>query len=155
MRYFHSHDISLQEQLREPTRAQVVMATERALLAKYADESVVTKPAELEQRGGAYYSEAAIDVLSSILGDRGDVQVLNVRNDGTFPFLPDDHVIEVASRVTRLRRGSTRSRPARTARRLASPPSGTSPTTGAAVPGPATVPATPSAAASLSGRPRR
>jgi 6-phospho-beta-glucosidase len=101
LRYFYSHDIVLEEQLHSPTRAEAVMETERALLAKYADESVVTKPAELEQRGGAYYSEAAIDVLSSILGDRGDVQVLNVRNDGTFPFLPDDHVIEVPARVTR------------------------------------------------------
>ncbi len=101
LRYFYSHDVVLEEQLHAPTRAEAVMETERALLAKYADASVVTKPAELEQRGGAYYSEAAIDVLSSILGDRGDVQVLNVRNDGTFPFLPDDHVIEVPARVTR------------------------------------------------------
>jgi 6-phospho-beta-glucosidase len=101
LRYFYSHDIVLEEQLHEPTRAEAVMATEHALLAKYADPTVVTKPVELEQRGGAYYSEAAIDVLSSILGDRGDVQVLNVRNDGTFPFLPDDHVIEVPARVTR------------------------------------------------------
>lgn len=101
LRYFYAHDVVLREQLHERTRAEAVMDTERALLAKYADTSVVTKPAELEQRGGAYYSEAAIDVLSSILGDRGDVQVLNVRNDGTFPFLPDDHVIEVPARVTR------------------------------------------------------
>jgi len=101
LRYFYSHDIVLEEQLHSPTRAEAVMETERALLAKYADESVVTKPAELEQRGGAYYSDAAINVLSSILGDKGDVQVLDVRNDGTFPFLPDDHVIEVPARVTR------------------------------------------------------
>ncbi len=101
LRYFYAHDVVLEEQLHERTRAEAVMDTERALLTKYADESVVTKPAELAQRGGAYYSEAAIDVLSSILGDRGDVQVLNVRNDGTFPFLPDDHVIEVPARVTR------------------------------------------------------
>jgi len=59
LRYFSSRDISRQEQLRQPIRAQVVTATERALLAKCADESVGTKPAELEQRGGAYYSEAA------------------------------------------------------------------------------------------------
>ena len=99
LRYFYAHDVVLEEQLHEPTRAEAVMATERALLAKYADESVVTKPVELESRGGAYYSEAAIDVLSSLLSDRGDVQVLNVRNDGTFSFLPDDHVIEVPARV--------------------------------------------------------
>lgn len=100
LRYFYAHDVVLEEQLHERTRAEAVMETEAALLAQYADESVVEKPRELEDRGGAYYSEAAIDVLSSLLHDRGDVQVLNVRNDGTLPFLPDDHVIEVPSRVT-------------------------------------------------------
>ncbi|MGN6763421.1 MAG: 6-phospho-beta-glucosidase [Leifsonia sp.] len=99
LRYYYAHDAMLVEQLHEPTRAETVMATERKLLEKYADETVVTKPAELADRGGAYYSDAAIDVLSSVLNDRGDVQVLNVFNRGTLPFLPDDHVIEVPARV--------------------------------------------------------
>ncbi len=99
LRYYYAHDEVLAEQLSGPTRAEQVAATERALLERYADPATDTKPPELEQRGGAYYSEAAIDVLSSILHDRGDVQVLDVRNDGTLPFLPDDHVIEVPATV--------------------------------------------------------
>ena len=65
----------------------------------YADPAVDTKPALLEERGGAYYSEAAVDLVASLLGDRGDVQVVNVRNEGTLPFLPDDAVIEVPAVV--------------------------------------------------------
>jgi 6-phospho-beta-glucosidase len=30
-----------------------------------------------------------------LTGDRGDTQVVNVRNEGTLPFLPDEAVIEV------------------------------------------------------------
>jgi 6-phospho-beta-glucosidase len=99
LRYYYAHEEVLREQLTQPTRAEAVQAVERALLAKYADPSVDTKPAELEQRGGAFYSEAAIDLLVSLTTDRGDVQVLDVRNDGILPFLPDDHVIEVPARV--------------------------------------------------------
>lgn len=99
LRYYYAHEAVLREQLLEPTRAEVVQEVERALLAKYADPGIDTKPEELERRGGAFYSEAAIDVLLSLTADRGDVQVLDVLNDGTLPFLPDDHVIEVPSLI--------------------------------------------------------
>jgi 6-phospho-beta-glucosidase len=99
LRYYYAHEEVLREQLLEPTRAEVVQEVERALLRKYADPAEHTKPAELEQRGGAFYSEAAIDLLVSLTTDRGDVQVLDVVNNGILPFLPDDHVIEVPSRV--------------------------------------------------------
>lgn len=100
LRYYYAHEEVLREQLLEPTRARVVQEVERALLAKYADPAEHTKPPELERRGGAFYSEAAIDLLVSLTTDRGDVQVLDVLNDGILPFLPDDHVIEVPSTVT-------------------------------------------------------
>jgi 6-phospho-beta-glucosidase len=99
LRYYYSHDEVFREQIFEPTRAQVVYETERALLRKYADPAIDTKPVELESRGGAYYSDAAVNVLASLTTNRGDTQVLNVRNDGTMPFLPDDHVIEVPTVV--------------------------------------------------------
>jgi 6-phospho-beta-glucosidase len=99
LRYFYSHDEVLAEQLGSPTRAEAVTAVEEELLRIYADESVVTKPAILEKRGGAYYSEAAVDLIASLVSNRGDVQVVNLRNDGAMPFLPDDHVIEVSATV--------------------------------------------------------
>ena len=57
------------------------------------------KPAALERRGGAFYSDAAVELIASLTADRGDVQVVNLVNNGSMPFLPDDHVIEVPARV--------------------------------------------------------
>ncbi|MHC5796886.1 6-phospho-beta-glucosidase [Lacisediminihabitans sp. FW035] len=99
LRYFYSHDQVLREQLGSPTRAQAVMEVEAELLRLYADPHVDTKPAILEKRGGAYYSEAAVDLIASLVSDRRDVQVVNIRNDGALPFLPDDHVIEVPATI--------------------------------------------------------
>ena len=99
LRYNSAHDEVLREQLDAPTRAEAVQRVERELLELYADPSVDTKPEQLAQRGGAFYSEAAVDLLASLSSERGDVQVVNLRNDGTLPFLPDDHVIEVPAVV--------------------------------------------------------
>jgi 6-phospho-beta-glucosidase len=74
-------------------------AIERQLLDLYADPALDEKPALLEQRGGAYYSEAAVNLVASLVADRGDVQVVNLRNNGTLPFLDDSAVIEVPARV--------------------------------------------------------
>ncbi|WP_028046111.1 6-phospho-beta-glucosidase [Cellulomonas sp. URHE0023] len=102
LRYYYAHDVVLAEQTARGavSRAQAVTAVEDELLALYADPSVDTKPAALERRGGAFYSEAAVDLLASLTADRGDVQVVNVRNDGTLPFLPDDHVVEVPATIS-------------------------------------------------------
>ena len=75
------------------------MGVERELLELYRDNTVTTKPQQLQERGGRYYSLAAIQLVASLLRDSGDVQVVNVRNNGTLPFLPDDAVIEAASRI--------------------------------------------------------
>ncbi|MFJ8893042.1 6-phospho-beta-glucosidase [Leifsonia sp. NPDC102414] len=99
LRYYYAHDEVLREQLGSPTRAEAVQEVERALLELYADPSVDTKPEQLAKRGGAFYSEAAVDLIASLTSDRGDTQVVNLRNDGSLPFLPDDHVIEVSATV--------------------------------------------------------
>jgi 6-phospho-beta-glucosidase len=100
LRYFYAHDEVLEEQLDAPTRAEAVQDVERRLLAQYADPAVDTKPAELALRGGAFYSEAAVDLMASLVTDRGDRQVVNLRNEGTLDFLPDDHVIEVQATIS-------------------------------------------------------
>lgn len=97
LRYFYAHDQVVAEQRSEPTRAHEVARIEQELLAMYADPALDTKPELLGQRGGAFYSEAAVDLLASLVNDTGDVQVVNVRNAGTLPFLDDDAVIEAPS----------------------------------------------------------
>jgi 6-phospho-beta-glucosidase len=99
LRYYYAHDEVLREQLGAPTRADAVQEVERQLLELYADPAQDTKPEALAKRGGAFYSEAAVDLIASLRADRGDVQVVNLRNGGTLPFLPDDHVIEVPATV--------------------------------------------------------
>lgn len=100
LRYYYDHDTVVAEQRTAPSRATAVAAIERDLLAAYADPAVDTPPELLARRGGAHYSEAAVALLASLLTDRGDVQVVNVRNGPTLPFLPPEAVVEVPARIT-------------------------------------------------------
>jgi len=84
----------------KPTRAQAVAEIEKQLLEMYGDPTLDRKPELLGQRGGAYYSEAAVDLLASLVTDAGDRQVVNVRNQGTLPFLPDEAVIETPAIIS-------------------------------------------------------
>ncbi|MGG8407557.1 6-phospho-beta-glucosidase [Streptomyces sp. 12297] len=100
LRYFYAHDEVVQELRRKPSRAAEVAAMERELLRLYADPALDEKPALLAERGGAFYSEAAVDLAAALLGDGGSArQVVNTYNNGTLPFLPDDAVIEVQARI--------------------------------------------------------
>ncbi|MBT2386999.1 6-phospho-beta-glucosidase [Streptomyces sp. ISL-11] len=99
LRYFYQHDEVVRELRTKPSRAAEVAGMERRLLAMYGDPELAEKPALLGERGGAFYSEAAVALTASLLGDTGDVQVVNALNNGTLPFLPDDAVIEVPAAV--------------------------------------------------------
>jgi 6-phospho-beta-glucosidase len=99
LRYFYEHDTVVAQQRTSPSRAEEVAEIERQLLATYADPATDEKPDLLARRGGAFYSEAAVNLVASLTADRGDVQVVNVRNRGTLSFLPDEAVVEVPGRV--------------------------------------------------------
>ncbi|SPE49810.1 putative 6-phospho-beta-glucosidase [Streptomyces netropsis] len=99
LRYFYQHDAVVRELRTGPSRAAEVAEMERRLLALYGDPALDEKPELLAKRGGAFYSEAAVALTSSLLRDTGDVQVVNTFNNGTLPFLPDDAVIEVPASV--------------------------------------------------------
>jgi 6-phospho-beta-glucosidase len=102
LRYFYAHDEVVREQRAAPSRAAEVAEIERQLLELYADPTLDEKPELLGQRGGAFYSEAAVQLAAALLGDGpGATHVVNLRNDGSFPFLPDDAVIEVPASVSR------------------------------------------------------
>ncbi|MFF5012223.1 6-phospho-beta-glucosidase [Streptomyces sp. NPDC001165] len=100
LRYFYAHDAVVRELRTKPSRAEEVAATERELLTMYGDPALDEKPALLAKRGGAFYSEAAVDLAAALLGGAGNpYQVVNTLNKGTLPFLPDDAVIEVQAAV--------------------------------------------------------
>ncbi|WP_030375118.1 6-phospho-beta-glucosidase [Streptomyces rimosus] len=99
LRYYYQHDEVVEELRSKPSRAAEVAAIEKQLLEMYGDPSLDEKPELLGKRGGAFYSEAAVALTSALLGDTGDVQIVNTVNNGTLPFLPDDAVIEVPAAV--------------------------------------------------------
>jgi 6-phospho-beta-glucosidase len=99
LRYFYAEREVLQKQSVTPPRAQTVADIERRLLELYRDPALDDKPALLDQRGGAYYSEAAIQLLASLTSDGDDVQVVDVRNCGTLAGLADDDIVEVPARI--------------------------------------------------------
>jgi len=83
------------------TRAEVVQAVERDLFTRYQDPNLKEKPPELAKRGGARYSEAAVNLLVAIHGDRHEDHVVNVRNGSTLPDLPADASVEVNCSISR------------------------------------------------------
>ncbi|WP_432133058.1 MULTISPECIES: 6-phospho-beta-glucosidase [unclassified Streptomyces] len=100
LRYYYAHDEVVRELRAKPSRAAEVAAMERDLLRLYADPALDEKPELLARRGGAYYSEAAVDLAAALLGGTGSpYQVVNTYNNGTLPFLPPDAVIEVQAAV--------------------------------------------------------
>jgi 6-phospho-beta-glucosidase len=101
LRYFYAHDAVLREQLDGEPRAAVVQGIERNLLDLYRDPAVDERPDLLMQRGGAYYSEAALGLISSLVTGDGAVHEVDMRNDGTLAGLADDDVVEVPARVGR------------------------------------------------------
>nr|WP_258469496.1 6-phospho-beta-glucosidase [Priestia megaterium] len=104
-RYYYKTGEILEKELEEyrqgKTRAEVVKELENQLFELYTDTSLNIKPPQLEQRGGAYYSNVACDLISSIHNDKGDIQTLNVINNGAISNLPNDTVVEVNCVVTK------------------------------------------------------
>lgn len=92
---------SLEEYRQGTTRGTQVKAIEEELFKKYSDPALAEKPRELEQRGGAYYSDAACNLMASLANDKGDVQVVNTLNNGSISDLPDDVIVEVSAKIGR------------------------------------------------------
>lgn len=105
---YHNYYFFTKEQLEEEleqfkegkVRGEVVSKVETELFELYKDEQLEIKPKQLEQRGGARYSDAACNLIASIYANKGDIQYVDVRNAGTISDLPYDSAVEVACMIT-------------------------------------------------------
>lgn len=104
LKYYYTREKMLADCKRtaaeEGTRGEVVTQTEKELFELYKDEELAVKPKQLEERGGAHYSEAAVNLIDSIYNGDGKIHYVNVRNNGTLPELPDNAAIECNCVVT-------------------------------------------------------
>ena len=100
--YFYLRNEQIENcQKAEKTRGQVCMEIEDALIEKYKDKNLNDKPKELEERGGALYSTAAVSVVDAIENDKNEFHVIGVKNNGAIPFMADDDVVEIKCNVNR------------------------------------------------------
>lgn len=102
--YFFTKEV-LEQQLKDyeagKVRGQAVLEIENELFKLYEDESLDVKPKQLEQRGGAHYSDAACNLIASIYTNKCDIQYVNCQNRGAVTNLPYDSAIEVAAVITK------------------------------------------------------
>ncbi len=99
LKYFWRHGETLAHQRVSKPRATEVDEIEAVLLDMYKDPELREKPALLEQRGGAYYSEAAVGLVASLATDDQQVHVVDIRDNGVIPGLAEDDVVEIPARV--------------------------------------------------------
>lgn len=103
-KYYYLKGDMLKKQLKDyenhKTRAEFVKEVEDKLFEIYKDENLNEKPKELENRGGAYYSEAACELISSIYNNKKSLMVVNVHNNGIIKSISDDSVIETTAYIT-------------------------------------------------------
>ena len=105
---YHNYYFFTKEQLEEEqeqfqtgtVRGEVVSKTEEELFELYSHEELKEKPQQLAMRGGAKYSDAACNLIQSIYNNTGDIQYVDVRNNGAISDLPANSAVEVACRIT-------------------------------------------------------
>ncbi|MGG3572308.1 6-phospho-beta-glucosidase [Bacillus gobiensis] len=83
------------------TRAEVVKKLEKELFELYKDPNLDIKPPQLQERGGAYYSDAAVRLITSIYTDKRDIQPVNTMNNGAIASIPNDSAVEVSCIITK------------------------------------------------------
>lgn len=99
-RYYYMQEEILKEEIESfrnkgLTRAVEVKEIEKELFDIYKDENLNTKPEQLEKRGGAYYSDAAVSLINSIYNDKKDIHTVNILNNGAITNIDNDVVVEV------------------------------------------------------------
>ncbi|MDP2966003.1 MAG: 6-phospho-beta-glucosidase [Pelolinea sp.] len=96
LKYYYFPEKKVEEaKLAEKTRGEVVLEIEKDLLTKYANLDLKIKPPELNLRGGALYSEAAIRLILSIALDKRDIQIVDTLNNGAILDLPYNASVEI------------------------------------------------------------
>lgn len=103
--YYYKSGNMLEEELNKfregNIRAEVVKRLEDDLFELYKDPALDIKPPQLEKRGGAYYSDAAVRLIHSMYTDKRDIQAVNTRNNGTISNLPAQAAVEVSCVITK------------------------------------------------------
>jgi 6-phospho-beta-glucosidase len=104
-RYYYKTREMLEQEKKEAMengcRGEVVKQLEAELFELYKDPNLDVKPPQLEKRGGAYYSDAACSLITSIYNNKGDIQPVNTINNGAIASIPNESAVEVNCVITK------------------------------------------------------
>lgn len=102
LNYYYYRESKLEQLIKEEkSRGEVCKDIEKELLTLYKDPDLREKPAALDKRGGALYSEAALSLISAIYNDKDEIHVVNTRNNGALDFMGYNDVVEIGCRVNK------------------------------------------------------
>ena len=103
-RYYYIQEDMLNEELEafenHTTRAETVKKTEAELFELYKDPKLDYKPEQLTKRGGTHYSDAACEVIASIVNNKKTQMVVSTQNNGAISDLPYDSIVEISALIT-------------------------------------------------------
>lgn len=96
LEYYYHRDAKLEHCLHaEKCRGEICLEIEEQLLELYSHQELHVKPELLSKRGGARYSEAAINLVDAIYNDKKEVHVVNILNKGAIPFMGYNDAVEI------------------------------------------------------------
>ncbi len=102
LEYYYSRERKLQEQQNwPPSRAESVMQIEKDLLNEYKNPQLKEIPSGLMQRGGAYYSTVATQLINAHYNDLDETHIVNVNHHGAIRGWESDWVLEMPCRIDR------------------------------------------------------
>ncbi len=97
--YYYTAQKLAAQQKWPPSRAEAVMEIEGKLLAQYAEPDRFEPPPGLLERGGAYYSTVATQLLTAHYNDTGESHIVNMPHQGAVSSWPEDWVLEMPCQV--------------------------------------------------------
>lgn len=100
LRYYYRSAAVIEAQRSGSPRARQVIEIEKQTLARYADPNLATLPPELMERGGAYYSTAAVQLMLALQRPQSEVHIVNTRVGDAVRGWPADWVGELPCRVS-------------------------------------------------------
>lgn len=98
-RYFFHPDRMLAKQKGRKPRAEELLQLYAAMLEEYKGWTPAEKPESLTKRGALWYREIVVPVLLAIINDSREQFIVNVVNNSTIPFLPEEAIVEVPAIV--------------------------------------------------------
>lgn len=100
MQYYYYKDETLAEaKAAKKTRAQIIMDSLPGYYQHFMEQIDAEVPNLTHVRGGSIFGDMAVEVMSALVQNNGNIHTLNVPNRGALADFAPDRVVEVPARI--------------------------------------------------------